>query len=41
MLQTLGVDFVVLGQAIETTAAGQLLFHVRDLIRGRVLACES
>jgi DNA invertase Pin-like site-specific DNA recombinase len=46
-LQALGVELVVLGQAIDTTTpAGRLLFHVlaaisefeRDLIRDRVLA---
>src|SRR5207249_9727580 len=46
-LEALGVDLVVLDQAIDTTtAAGRLLFHMlaaiaefeRDLIRDRVLA---
>ena len=47
MLEVLGVDLVVLDQAIDTTTpAGRLLFHMlaaisefeRDLIRDRVLA---
>ncbi len=45
-LEALGVDLVVLDQAIDTTTSGRLLFHMlaavaefeRDLIRDRVLA---